>query len=153
MHGFRYSLGLEHLLGQQGDRLEHIDQVECLGAVAADVGLSGIACYGHHGGVALVSQGDTRGQVDGAGARRGQAGHRFARSPGVAVGHEGRTLLVAGVYELDVVPAVELGDNAIGGGAHQPKDVFHAFGPQRFDDCPPGGHVCHQKPRLESKSD
>jgi len=26
------------------------------------------------------------------------------------------------------------------------------FGPQRFDDCPPGSHVCHQIPRSASNS-
>ena len=137
------AVGLVDLQGKLGDGLEGVDQVELLGAVAVGVLLRGVARDGDDRRAALVGQGDAGGQVDGARAGGGDAGGGLARGPGVAVGHEGGALLVAGVDEGNVVPPVKLGNDAVGGGAHQSKDMVHALGLQSLNDGASGCHLCH----------
>ena len=77
------------------------------------------------------------GQVGRAGSVGGHAYARLARNPRVAVGHVGRTLLVARAYPADVLPVVHVVEDLDHARAHDAEDVAHVLGAQRLDHRAP----------------
>ncbi len=139
----RDALGLVNVPGHVRHRLEHSHQVERLIAVAVDEVALGIAGDDNQGRASLVSQGDARQQVNGAGTGCSQADSGFPGCPRVAVSHQCGILLVTRIEEADVRPAEQLGNDVIRSGPtnaenvtrHLPRAALRAL-PRRLSFLP-----------------
>src|SRR4029078_1361912 len=63
----------------------------------------------------------------------GDANAVFARCPRIAVGHMAGTLLMGGGYEADARRRKKIERVHIGR-SHDPEDVLHSIGEERFDE-------------------